>query len=783
MRFRIQAPEASHGIRVIDEIPDLALCRVEGVNGVGKTLALHLLEICSGRQPYATRPHAWASLCRYLGPTEITVEGLRSAGEDAVHALRFVFDWRGREGDEMPREITTELFEEVSLDGSPVAQMGEVRELLNVVRIAGDQSLTDTIAGIVAYDVELLRSAAALAGGRGEVADRHAEELLGQFPKSPAVRAIEVVGARQVLETSSRDLEARRTESADRLRVLEAAEQAAVAAEEIDSNAGKLREEITELQEQAAAARERTEEAERALVEAREKERLSSAAEETLGQAESLVTRRLRDLEKLERKAESLAVDLDVFREEAAVALALEQLDRRREEVGRERSDANDAFALRDLLDGLVAALAPTVKTGLRSRVIARIAEEPITVGVLLDAVQERRARLAAEMPMIEELDRELAELGEAEKKLKQLRGVLEKSEQKRNSLSEAEAALEKLSGEAAEGGSTAERAAERAAAHRAEIEIGAALGSAQRQLAQLGGGASATDLQAELERHLREAGTTRVELAEAIGEARRDFAEARDLLEATGLEAEGLEAEAAMLGRELALQTSALLGEDAHGRLREILGQRAPRVGGELEEVAHAWLDAHAAADRAVVRVKSTRARLLGLQREIEALLEAIRHNSSPGAELDPVRKLYQERMLAQFDQTELRAALFDSGTLTRVDLDANEIVWTTAAGEPRVRPFEAFSSGERAFAYVQAQLGAVRENPATNKVVAIDEFGAFLSTDRLIRLQAAVRRQLDEGAVDQAIVALPLLGTGDTGRAGEKGYLAGNFEVVGAG
>jgi hypothetical protein len=782
MRFRIDAPEASHGIRVIEEIPDLALCRVEGVNGIGKTLALHLLEICAGGQPYATRPHAWASLCRYLGPTEITVEGLRSEGGDAAHALRFVFDWRGREDDKVPREITTELFEEVSIDGSLVAQMSEVRELLSVVRIAGDQSLTDTIAGMVAYDVELLRSAAVLASQRSEFADRHAEKLLGQFPKSPAVRAIEVVETRQALETNRRELEARRSESSDRLQVLEAAERAAVAAEEIDSNAGKLKEEISELQERAAAARQRTEEAERALVEAREKERLSSAAEETLGRAESLVTRRLRDLEKLEGKAERLAVDMDVPREEAAVALALEQLDRRREEVARERSDANDAFALRDLLDGLVAALAPTVKTGLRSRVIARIAEEPITAGALLDAVQERRTRLTAEMPMIEELDRELAELGEAEEKLKELRGVLEKSEQKRISLSEAEAALEKLSGEATEEGSTAERATERAAAQRAEIEIGAALGSAQRQLAQLGGGASATDLKAELERHLREAGTTRAELAGAISEARGDFVEARDLLEAARLEAEELEAEAAVLGRELALQTSALHGEDAHRQLREILGQRAPRVGGDLEEMAQAWLDAHAAADRAVVRVQGTRTRLLGLQREIEALLEAIRHNSSPDAELDPVRKLYQERMLAQFDQPELRAALFDSGSLTRIDLNASEIVWTTAAGEPRVRPFEAFSSGERAFAYVQAQLAALNENPATNKVVAIDEFGAFLSTDRLLRLQAAVRRQLDEGTVDQAIVVLPLLGTGDAERAGDKGYLAGDFEVVGA-
>lgn len=782
MRFKIQAPEASHGIRVIEEIPDLPLCRVEGVNGVGKTLALHLLEICSGGQPYATRPHAWASLCRYLGPVEITVDGLRSENDDGAHTLHFAFDWRGREDAEVPREITVELFEDVSLDGDPLAGMAEVRGLLSVVRIAGDQSLTDTIAGVVAYDVELLKSAAALADERSKVADRRAEELLAPFPEAPARRALEVAERQRALGSARRELEAQRAESSDRLRALEAAERAAVAAEEINTNAGALKEEIARLQERATEAHGRTEEAERALEEAREKERLSSAAKETLERAEALVGRRLRDLGKLEDKTGDLAEELEILAEEAAVATALERLSSRRAEVAAERADANDAFALRDLLDGLVAALSTVAQTGLRGRVVARIAEEPLTAGVLLDAVQERRRRLSVEMPMIEELDRELAELGETEKKLKSLSDLLGKAEEKRTSLSEAESALEKLSDEAAKGGSTAERAAQRASAQRAEIEIGAALGSAQRQLAQLGGGASPADLQAELERYLAEAGTTRAELAGELGEARRVSLDARDQLEAMRFEEEELEAEATALGRELEAQTQALVVEDAHGRLREILGERAPQVGGDLEEVARAWVGAHTAADRAVTRVQQTRSRLLALEHDIEALLEAIRRNSTPGAELDPVRKLYQERMLSQFDQPELLAALFDGGQLSRVDLDANEIVWSTAAGEPRVRPFEAFSSGERAFAYVQAQLATLNENPAVNKVVAIDEFGAFLSADRLLRMRSAVTRQLDEGAVDQAIVVLPLL-AGDAESAGEKGYLAGEFDVVASG
>lgn len=783
MRFRIDAPDASHGIRVIDEIPDLRLCRVEGVNGVGKTLALHLLEICSGRQPYATRSHAWKSLCRYLGPTEITVEGLDTGRTEAGGTLRFAFDWRGRTDTEAPREITAELFDEVSLDGRPLGQMGEVRELLSVVRIAGDQSLTDTIAGVVAYDAQVLRSAAALAEARKLVSDRHAEELLAAFPKAPAVAALEVAGRREALQARRRELEDQRDTAAARLEVLEAAETAAAAAAEIERDAGTLEEEIAALKEQAAAARERSEAAERALAEARERERLTKEAATAQKKAESLVRRRLGDLEKLEGQAAELAEELEVAPEEDAAERALEELRARREEVARRRGDAADAIALRDLLDGLLTALAPTVSGGLRGRVIARIEGEPITAGALLDAVQERRVDVSEEMEIVETLDRELAELGEAEGRLEELTATLVKAERKRESLGEAEEALKKLSEEAPEGGSSAECAAERAAAQRAEIEIGSALGIAQRQRARLGGGASPEDLAAELARRLGEAGTTVAGLAEALTVTRGEAVETRDLLLAAGVEAETLEAEAAELGRELSRQSAALEREDAHAALRAILGPRAPRAGGDPVEQAEAWVGAHEAADRSVARVQETSFRLASLEREIRDLFEAIRHGDSPPPALDPVRRLYQERLLERFDQPELVAALFDGGQLTQIDLNAAEIVWRTADDKPRVRPFEAFSSGERAFAYVQAQLAALGAGPARNKVVAIDEFGAFLSTDRLLRLQGAVSRRLEEGMVDQAIVVLPLLRPLDSAQAGKLGYVTGNFDVAAGG
>jgi len=161
--------------------------------------------------------------------------------------------------------------------------------------------------------------------------------------------------------------------------------------------------------------------------------------------------------------------------------------------------------------------------------------------------------------------------------------------------------------------------------------------------------------------------------------------------------------------------------------------------------------------------------------------LVDVIRDKAEASPELDPIRRLYQERLQERFDQEEILKAVFDGGTLTRVDLATREIRWKTQGDEPRVRPFEAFSSGERAFAYVQARLGSVSHATSLNRVVVVDEFGAFLSRDRLIRLQQVVQRQLNDDVVHQAIVVLPL-GTVSESTNGEEGpeLVVGRFEML---
>ena len=70
----------------------------------------------------------------------------------------------------------------------------------------------------------------------------------------------------------------------------------------------------------------------------------------------------------------------------------------------------------------------------------------------------------------------------------------------------------------------------------------------------------------------------------------------------------------------------------------------------------------------------------------------------------------------------------------MRRFDLIDQIVEWQPKAEEPVSRHLEAFSSGERAFAYTKTRLERLRDQVSTkNRFVALDEFGAFLERSRL--------------------------------------------------
>ena len=92
-------------------------------------------------------------------------------------------------------------------------------------------------------------------------------------------------------------------------------------------------------------------------------------------------------------------------------------------------------------------------------------------------------------------------------------------------------------------------------------------------------------------------------------------------------------------------------------------------------------------------------------------------------------------------------------------VDLSTRRVVWSEG-GVERSRPLEAFSSGEQAFAYTRARLALLDEDPspAANRLIVLDEFGAFIAHHLLQGLLTYLKDRTTERQNDQLLLILPL-------------------------
>lgn len=148
MRVTFSTPDGN--LRIIPTIPDLPLARLEGRNGIGKTLAARLLELISGQPPYAGLPRAWKSLVEQLGRVRIEIE------EIGHHSILVMLDSNDWDVDNQSNAVINPG--QVYLDGNAVS-WDDLRSILQVRRIAGDETLGETI-GLALYqkslDVEIV---------------------------------------------------------------------------------------------------------------------------------------------------------------------------------------------------------------------------------------------------------------------------------------------------------------------------------------------------------------------------------------------------------------------------------------------------------------------------------------------------------------------------------------------------------------------------------------------------------------------------------------------------
>jgi len=751
MRFEIEAyPQG--GLKVIPLIPDVGpICEIEGRNGIGKSVALRLLQLCSGNQPYGNDPDSWATLREQLGPTVVRAIGLRD-GETVVWRLNPEV-WK-----ETPEPVGAWLGT-VEIDGAQ-ARLEDAQRLIQVVHHSGDLTLEGTIRARIARDRSEVGVIRRRFGDREQGIGLHLDALR---------RDLERADYHQLSALAARadEARARAAEEAVAVENARAGRAAVERAMELREQQRRLREDVPELEarergldQEIAEAGAELRRVEQRYNELRAQRRRDEAVVTQIEEVEKAISGRARRAEAARERAAQSAAVLGLSDDRQVVERELARLRAERDELVRERDLIDATPRVRQLVDDLSTRLDTQRAHDLDEQVIAVLADEAVTVRELRGGVKARREELGEyePEPTSATLAARIQSLTTRAARLSTLVELMTKASRAQELVAESQAQLAELTAqlpaeEAAEFQQIEQALSAARARHLSLVEsravvrgkiteiVGGGAEEGARELEQLLGalGSDENSLEevlaaraAELETRLREQALASVALTEAQRQlqlARAEFEQAVAILEGGDdygwLRSDGIEL------------PSSDLSEEENGerltRLRSVVAELERRFDGARETLRalDGALDAWASPDRAGERMTPTG---------------------------ESVRRHYERVFGTELSSQDIVKAIFDAGEFVALDLASMVVSWRTEDGELRTRPLAAFSSGERAFAYTRTRLQAIGSQ-ARNTVVALDEFGAFLARDRLKQLVSFLEHDVLGTIANEVIIVLPLI------------------------
>jgi hypothetical protein len=736
----------SGGLRVIKDIPALRPCRLEGRNGIGKTMAVRLLTLASGQQPYSDDPASWKSLRALVGGATIRVSGLSGPVSVAELALTPA---------EWPAEVPLEIGDWLGLltvDGDQ-RPASELFERLDVVHLSGTERLGTTIDRRQgSYEVALRETVKRLRA----LNDQRIE--LGEMSERVAFLT-------PAHETKDRE---RRDVSEQRLRVLdEECEQlrtcvtdlqrASTLQMQIDAGGdGDHEAKVSELRGQRA-------ETEKLLKQAQAE---VNAAVKALGEGSSVqkaIAAQERKLTKVRKRQAStrsrrvelssalglrdvadclkniLPDDLVQLVRDALAETATELRDLEREHYRREMSSTQRAIhdELRVVLDQAIAA-------GQTEFIVGRLDEVDLTIGDL--------GRALSSPPVVEDGagSTDLAEMRERQASMQELVDLDERAHRDEQEKTEILKKIEELRKEAP---------------HRDAVQLRVDRARAKQQT-----------LSATLEEQSRRLGSLLAGRLDGVGiheaETERDELLAHQKVDVSGVSealADAIGVLSVRTGEVSALRETVTDLDAAEARRRVARRTLSAQLRGDpkLSWAAHAAGLDPAGGTTTEIDWQRLSDRLTTLRRTVDALvndtggLESVA-SSGPGAMQgrygEAIRAHLEAEAVADFSDPSILSALFDDGRITHFDLGDATVTWETAEGEARTRPLTAFSSGEGALGFIRARLRQIAANADENRLVFLDEFGAFIAAD--VRRPLAELLTGDEMGTlaSQVIVMLPL-------------------------
>ena len=763
MLIRIRT-DPSGPLRVIGELPDAKLTMLEGLNGIGKTLAVRILEVCTGTLPYDPQSTAWASLREGIGKIEVEVTGLH--GADRIEWVADSTKWEPTE----EAAPTTDWFESIAIDGRR-ATIEAVKQLLTVHRLAGDEGITETFASLADTHATTVR--------RWRL--RHAGPDQGALARLEG--SVEIALA-MLTEWSAAELHRLNAEEEAAAKVLTTAKDAALHAEsrrhqieealdlrrrlsELRLRAPALRRELEAIDAAIESARDAREAAQREIEELAARVARAAPLEKDLQNARRTLGRNRDRLSDALSRAAAQAADLDVDPDADAASARISEIGRQIDELRGEQELLDAAPAMKALLTALATRLAAAAERGLGDQIAVDHPDgDQLSVAQTRAGMLARQAYLERQPPppqaaeVSERLARAVADLQRAHSLSDTLQDVARYRRLVNTNEDRVSDALR-----AGAGGEAAERL-ESAGRRRREsdqelLELAARRAAVAQRLGLSGSRTSEEAAALRLDALIEQLGVRADRLEDELESAREANLLAQ--VEFVGAQERDNELRRRLTRARADIRQAAELLSTAEGLawVRATLADSRFLPTDDISVVLPTLETAYATVVNVRDRFGNHRIQLLAVERALQEVARQLRGQRVEAVEyVEQIQDWLAARFSSWFNNPIIRSKLLPGSTGgIHVDIGNRRVAWREEQRE-RSRPFEAFSSGEQAFAYTQARLALLDDDAsaAKNRLLVLDEFGAFIAHDRLQVLLTYLRERATERESDQLLVILPL-------------------------
>ncbi len=766
MRFEFAREREDPPIQILRVLDFPTLGELQGRNGVGKSLAVKMLVLLTGDQPWVREEEAWRTLRDRLSPMSVTAFGL-----DGAQTLEW--DLTPSAWPEVPPQDISALFAptergtgvEARIDGKP-AQLADIRRLVRVHRLVGEETLADSVnERVLQMESRAQQEAAIVSSKCADVRTvlKDAMELLEPL-SGRTIRRLEDEHRRLLQQRAGYLAQQKQNrERAGRLMVLENRSRALNRLDELQGNAAAddISAKLATINKQInQVTADRDQRIDAAVADVQLRQRIHDARAEA-DRVEDLLERAVDDARRLAADAQ-----LDSAVSEMSAELVAGALDKAMDDVKRlkDLQVSLDAVPLvRRAATAVKGTLDHIEPPSLLGHPFVILAGQKYSGRELSDGISAELRDLAGAVrdPSGEQLEQQLAAASSRVDTIGELRRALARQRRHTSALRNRRAALLELTGQAS--GEASERYTQlESQLAGLEDERRNLQGSQFRYsilLEDLGPGEDLDQARQRLSRDLNAAGVVvDHDLAEtraatemtlrnidfqlretdvALDEGRRDLESARERRE-LGVQALEQSALVIALRHEGALLPDAADG-DGIERFAEDLLRGAERVIGALDR----------------------------LRRESEGVKGAFRwiesgqSDSQDMSRIDRVRGAAERQIVDALNQPVLQRELFDQGVVDGYDHLRKTVSFRPGNSVISVtRALNAFSSGQRVFAYTQMRLRGIADGSSTcaNRLVALDEFGAFLEVRRIRALERMIQDELLGHGIDRVLFILPL-------------------------